>query len=109
MYPELSRLEGRVEIVSIFRAQSEEILKLYREHVPRYLQTLESAITDMDREKVCYQSHKLNSAMKTIGFSALAERLQYIERAKPDLDQASQLVKEVRTFIDMTLKVLDDL
>jgi len=109
MHLEMPRLENNVEIENIFRTQSDEILGLYREYVPAYLESLESGIENKDNEQLLYQSHKLNSAMKTIGFPALAERLQYIEKAKPDRDSVVELVNEIKQFIANSLQVLDNL
>lgn len=109
MHPELPRLENSIEIENIFRAQSKDILDLYREYVPQYLRSLESAIENEDSEQLLYQSHKLNSAMKTIGFPALAERLQYIEQNNPDRESVIELTEEIKTFVIDSLKVLDQM
>ncbi len=109
VHPELPRLENSVEIENTFKSQSQEILNLYREYIPHYLKSLESAIENDDSEQLLYQSHKLNSAMKTIGFPSIAERLQYIERVKPDKESVIKLTEEIKTFVAASLKVLEEM
>ncbi len=107
--PKFSRLENQQEIAAIFRMQSKEILSLYKRHVPRYFESLASAIETEDAEKIYDHSHRLNSAMKSVEFSAVAERLQFIEQTQPDRKTLIEISQEIKLFIDQSVEVLEGL
>lgn len=86
---------------------SDEIIALYRQHVPDYLSELLSAVENDDQEKVSFQCHKMCSAMRTMGFDNIADILEEIQRRKPQGEQLKELSSRVETLVNHTLLLLD--
>ena len=86
---------------------SDEIIALYRQHVPDYLTELLTAVDESNEEKVMFQCHKMCSAMRTMGFDNIAEILEEIQRDKPEGDALKELTTRVETLVNHTLLLLD--
>lgn len=86
---------------------SDEIIALYRQHVPDYLSELLAAVDESNEEKVMFQCHKMCSAMRTMGFDNIAEILEEIQRDKPEGDALKELTSRVETMVNHTLLLLD--
>lgn len=86
---------------------SDEIIALYRQHVPDYLSELLAAVDESNEEKVMFQCHKMCSAMRTMGFDNIAEILEEIQRDKPEGDALKELTSRVETLVNHTLLLLD--
>lgn len=93
---------------AIFDGHSEEMVTLYREHVPCYLSDLISAVNEDDRQQLFYGTHKMCSAMKTIGFLRVASLLERIEREKPVGSVLSDLIDEIEQLVDDSLTLLEN-
>jgi len=85
---------------------SDEIIALYRQHVPDYLSELMTAVDENDQEKVMFQCHKMCSAMRTMGFDNIAEILEEIQRDKPEGGALKELTSRVETLVNHTLLLL---
>jgi len=107
--PQDKHIDKELESVTraILEDNSKEILELYYEYVPQYLDELKEAVANNDREQISYRSHKMCSAMKTIGYTAVAKILERIEREQPAADQLTAMVKEVETYVAHSLAALD--
>lgn len=101
-------IDNELESVTrtILEDNSDEILELYYEHVPQYLAELKDAVANNDREQISYRSHKMCSAMKTIGYTAVARILERIEREQPAADQLEAMVEKVDVYVTHSLAAL---
>jgi len=93
--------------ISIFDDPSEEIISLYKEHIPEYMSDLLSAVEEQNLEHVIYRSHKMCSAMKTVGYKKAATLLERIEREKPDGMMLAGMVGEVEKLVKDSLVILE--
>ena len=93
---------------AMFDGHSDEMVTLYKEHVPGYLSNLISAVNEDDRQQIFYGTHRMCSAMKTIGFLRVASLLERIEREKPVGSALSDLVEEIEQLVDDSLALLEN-
>ena len=92
---------------AIFDNHSEEMVSLYKEHVPSYMSDLISAVKHDDRKQIFYGTHKMCSAMKTIGFLKVAHLLERIEREKPVGTTLVELIGEIEELVSDSLALLE--
>jgi len=92
---------------AMFDGHSDEMVTLYKEHVPSYLSDLISAVKEDDRQQIFYGTHKMCSAMKTIGFLKVAGLLERIEREKPVGSSLFDLIGEIEQLVDDSLTLLE--
>lgn len=103
----MTQTHSEAASAAIFDGHSDEMVTLYREHVPSYLSDLISAVNEDDRQQIFYGTHKMCSAMKTIGFLKVASLLERIEREKPVGSALSDLIGEIEQLVDDSLTLLD--
>lgn len=94
-------------IRAVFEKNSAEICSLYQEHVPGYLSSLREAAEAQDDELVSYRSHKMCSAMKTVGFSEPASLLEQIERTSPDHNSLMSMIDRIENLVNRSIIVLE--
>ena len=89
-----------------FPEPSEEIVALYKQHVPLYLSELHAAIANDDHPSVQFHCHKMSSAMKTMGFDNIADLLEMIQREKPQGEELVKIGTKVEKLVEHTLVLL---
>ncbi len=89
-----------------FPEPSEEIVALYKQHVPLYLSELRTAIENDDHPSVQFHCHKMSSAMKTMGFDNIADLLETIQRDKPQGEELLKIGNKVEKLVEHTLVLL---
>ena len=92
-----------------FSEQHAEIINLYKEHIPVYLSDLLCAVKEENQEQIIHHSHKMCSAMKTIGFTEAAELLERIERKNPVRQELNKMVDALEQLVNDSLKELDEI
>ncbi len=85
---------------------SEEMIALYREHMPAYLAALNSALEENDEEAVRFQCHKMASAVKIMGFDNIAEILESIQRQQSTGNELRDQCQRVEKLVGHTLALL---
>lgn len=90
-----------------FPDPSVEIIKLYRQHVPVYLAEFRNAIEKGDQASVMFHSHKMCSAMKTMGFDNIADLLEKIQIEKPGAEELDSIGQKVEKLVQHTLVLLE--
>ena len=89
-----------------FSGQHADIIALYKKHVPVYLGDLQGAVKEENQEQIIHHSHKMCSAMKTIGFVEAAEILERIEREKPVRQELQIMVDKLAQLVNDSMKRL---
>ena len=90
-----------------FPDPSVEIIELYKQHIPVYLTEFRNAIDNADQASVMFHSHKMCSAMKTMGFDNIAELLEKIQQEKPGPEDLEDIGRKVEKLVEHTLVLLD--
>ena len=85
---------------------SEELVALYREHMPSYLEDMKSALAQGDHEAIRFQCHKMTSAVKIMGFDNISLLLETIQRDKPEGEELNGLCERVEKLVHHTLMLL---
>jgi hypothetical protein len=103
----MARMHSESVQISIFDDPSEEIISLYKQHIPVYMSDLLSAVEDENQEQITYRSHKMCSAMKTVGYKKASTLLEKIERDQPKGAVLTGLVGEVEKLVNDSLVILE--
>ena len=88
--------------------QSDEIIELYKRHVPDYLKALSSAVWTGDLEAISFQAHKLCSAMKSVGKMDVAEILEKMQQPDMVISECEHLFSQVESRVNESLASLAD-
>ena len=86
--------------------QSNEIIELYKRHVPDYVLTLSSALNAGDMEGIAFHAHKLCSAMKAVGKMKIAALLEEMQQPDIALSHCRSLFTQVEGGINESLAKL---
>ena len=86
---------------------SEELVALYREHMPAYLADMKLAVSSGDLEGVRFQCHKMSSAVKIMGFENIGQLLETIQRERPEGEELEGMCQQVEKLVRHTLMLLD--
>ncbi|MGI9317029.1 MAG: Hpt domain-containing protein [bacterium] len=93
---------------AMFDGHSDEMVTLYKEHVPSYMSDLMSAVKEDNRQQIFYGTHKMCSAMKTIGYMKVASLLERIETERPVGSTLFDLVGEIEQLVSDSLVILEN-
>ena len=104
----MTQTQSDAASASIFDGHSDEMVSLYKEYVPNYMSDLISAVREDDRKQIFYGTHKMCSAMKTIGFVKVASLLERIEREKPVGTALAELIGEIEELVSDSLALLEN-
>ncbi|MEM7193372.1 MAG: Hpt domain-containing protein [Pseudomonadota bacterium] len=85
---------------------SEDMIELYQQLAPEYLQELKSAQSNSDIKAIKFQAHKLNSVMGIMGFEPISSLLKQICGCEDDPVITRPLVDEVNELTQTSLASL---
>ena len=95
------------ELSEIFKNHSDEVIELYKQHVPQYLSDLKEAALCNDLALLSHQSHKMGSAMKTIGYTKIADLLHRIEKNEFKDRGLEEVIGEIEALTTESIQYLE--
>ncbi len=98
---------GVNEKQSDYPEPSEQMVSLYRQHMPEYIEHMVAAIEVSDDEAVYFQCHKMSSAVKIMGFDNIANLLERVQREKPSGESLRQQCGAIEKLVGHTLALLN--
>lgn len=85
---------------------SEELSSLYKTHIPEYLNTLKTAISEEDLVAIRDIAHNLSSAMGSIGDLGSGALYKKIEKDTLSLKEIKKVLSEAELLTNATLEQL---
>jgi HPt (histidine-containing phosphotransfer) domain-containing protein len=88
-----------------------EMIDMFKQQTPIYLDDLKSAIDAQDWARAASSAHKMKPTFAYIGRDDAKEHLQWIEdhsRNQQDVEEIPVKFQEVREFADVLYQQLDD-
>lgn len=83
--------------------QSNEIIALYKLHVPQYVTALGGAMDSGDPQDIAFHAHKLCSAMKSVGKMEIASMLERMQHQDVTIGECHDLFSKVESRINESL------
>jgi hypothetical protein len=82
---------------------SEELIELYRQHIPGYITDLEKAVSDRDKVKMRDVAHNIASAMGSIDDMESGDLFRRIEKEDLSFGEVADLLKQASAIARNTL------
>ena len=98
---------GVDENQSSYPEPSEEMVALYQQHMPQYIDQMMSAMEANDSEAVYFQCHKMTSAVKIMGFDNIGQLLEDVQKEKPVGDDLRARCANIEKLVKHTLALLN--